>query len=362
MIGLAVTLAAPAFAPAAPIGDLQAKKAAVEAELEAHGAKVAALGEQLNAAQIQLDEAKDKIADADARTQAAELETQRLKTLLNARAAEIYKSAGANGPFDAINTSDANDLTAHKKYSQLASGRDDAIIDALADAKDELAEQRAAAEAAREQAQKQSDELGAAQAEANAAKKEQQRILDGVESEIAAAIEAERQAKLEQERAAAAAAAAAARAPAAPSSNGSNGGGGGTSAPKVASGRGPAYDGPAPSASGGAGAAVAYAQAQVGKPYCYAGVGPDCYDCSGLTMMAWRQGGISMPHYSGSQGSMFPRVAISDLQPGDLVTTSSWPQHVGMWVGGGFVHATHTGDYIRYVPGSARVVDAVRPG
>lgn len=31
-----------------------------------------------------------------------------------------------------------------------------------------------------------------------------------------------------------------------------------------------------PPASGAGGAAVAYAQAQLGKPYCYAGVGPDC--------------------------------------------------------------------------------------
>jgi len=38
---------------------------------------------------------------------------------------------------------------------------------------------------------------------------------------------------------------------------------------------------------------LAYAYAQLGKPYCYAGVGPQCYDCSGLTMMAWAQAGVS---------------------------------------------------------------------
>src|SRR5204863_4334716 len=45
----------------------------------------------------------------------------------------------------------------------------------------------------------------------------------------------------------------------------------------------PVPDVPAPSA--GAAAAVAYAKAQLGKPYQYAGVGPDSFDCSGLTMM-----------------------------------------------------------------------------
>jgi cell wall-associated NlpC family hydrolase len=122
------------------------------------------------------------------------------------------------------------------------------------------------------------------------------------------------------------------------------------------------WDEPVPSASGGAGAAVAFAQAQVGKPYCYAGAGPDCYDCSGLTMRAWQAGGLSLPHFSGAQGSMFPRVPVSQLQPGDLITTSSWGAHVGIWVGGGYVHATHTGDFIKYVAGSGSVVDAVRPG
>ncbi|MGH8985248.1 MAG: C40 family peptidase, partial [Acidimicrobiia bacterium] len=124
----------------------------------------------------------------------------------------------------------------------------------------------------------------------------------------------------------------------------------------------PAPAGPPPMGSGGAGAAVGYAWAQVGKPYCYAGTGPGCYDCSGLTMMAWAQGGISMPHYSGAQGSMFPAVSVGQLQPGDLITTSSWGSHVGIWVGGGYVHATHTGDFIKFVAGNGSVVAAVRPG
>src|SRR4029453_9526198 len=54
---------------------------------------------------------------------------------------------------------------------------------------------------------------------------------------------------------------------------------------------------PPPSGGGGGGsgsaaAVVAYARAQVGKPYCYGGSGPGCFDCSGLTMMAWRQAGV----------------------------------------------------------------------
>src|SRR6266540_2552898 len=46
---------------------------------------------------------------------------------------------------------------------------------------------------------------------------------------------------------------------------------------------------PKVTASGGAAKAVAYAKAQVGKPYAYGADGPDSFDCSGLTMMAWAQ-------------------------------------------------------------------------
>jgi cell wall-associated NlpC family hydrolase len=59
---------------------------------------------------------------------------------------------------------------------------------------------------------------------------------------------------------------------------------------------------------------------------------------------------------------MFPRVPLDQLAPGDLITTSSWPAHIGIWVGGGYIHATHTGDVIKFVSGSGSVVDAVRPG
>jgi cell wall-associated NlpC family hydrolase len=356
MIGLAATLAAPPIAGSAPVEDLQAQAKAVQGQIDANGAKIAALSEQLNAAQIKVDDAEGKIADADARAKAAEDQTNRLRLILSQRAADLYKAAGGSGPFDSIDTGDTNELASQRKYSEIASGKDDAIIGQLAEAKQDLARERAAAEEARQDAATQRDSLKGAKSELDSANAKQQSILNGLNGEIATILENQRKEQKAREDAALAASIAnpqptqSSTPGAAPRTSGNSGS------------KGPAYDGPPVSVSGGAGAAVAYAQAQVGKPYCYAGTGPDCYDCSGLTMMAWRQGGISMPHFSGSQAAMFPRVPISQMQPGDLITTSSWPAHVGMWVGGGFIHATHTGDFIRYVPGSDRVVDAVRPG
>jgi cell wall-associated NlpC family hydrolase len=108
-------------------------------------------------------------------------------------------------------------------------------------------------------------------------------------------------------------------------------------------------DAPAPSA--GAAAAVAYAKAQLGKPYRYAAAGPDEFDCSGLTMMAWAQAGVSMPHYSAAQGAMFPRVRDDELSPGDLVVYYPDEHHVAIYVGDGMtIAATQTGDFVKLQP------------
>src|SRR5207244_1464771 len=79
----------------------------------------------------------------------------------------------------------------------------------------------------------------------------------------------------------------------------------------------PGTDVPAPSA--GAGAAVSFAKQQVGKPYEYGAAGPDSYDCSGLTMASWRQGGVSLPHSAAAQYNATTHIPISAVQPGDLL-------------------------------------------
>jgi peptidoglycan DL-endopeptidase CwlO len=122
---------------------------------------------------------------------------------------------------------------------------------------------------------------------------------------------------------------------------------------------------PTPSGGGGSGsaaAAVAYARAQVGKPYCYGGEGSSCYDCSGLTMMAWQQAGISLPHSSAAQYNVGRRISASELQPGDLVFYYSPISHVSIYIGGGQrISATHTGDYVRVQSLGSSIVGYTRP-
>jgi cell wall-associated NlpC family hydrolase len=117
-------------------------------------------------------------------------------------------------------------------------------------------------------------------------------------------------------------------------------------------------------ASGRAAAAVSYAMAQVGKAYVYGAAGPSAFDCSGLTMMAWAQAGVALPHSSSAQYSTGPHIAESDLQPGDLVFYYSPISHVGMYIGNGMiVNAENPGAGVRVTSLHAMpYVGAVRPG
>ncbi|MEO5834693.1 MAG: NlpC/P60 family protein [Nakamurella sp.] len=63
------------------------------------------------------------------------------------------------------------------------------------------------------------------------------------------------------------------------------------------------------------------------------------FDCSGLTLFAYAQAGIALPHYSGYQYNIGSRIAKENLQPGDLLywaNNTSDPttiHHVAIWLG-----------------------------
>ncbi|GAA1366350.1 NlpC/P60 family protein [Catellatospora chokoriensis] len=95
---------------------------------------------------------------------------------------------------------------------------------------------------------------------------------------------------------------------------------------------------------GPAGKAVQFACRQIGKMYGWGDAGPSTFDCSGLTMAAWAQAGVSLPHNARSQRANVKSVSRADLKPGDLVFYYSDLHHVGMYAGNGWiVHASQTG-------------------
>ena len=87
-----------------------------------------------------------------------------------------------------------------------------------------------------------------------------------------------------------------------------------------------------------AGKAVAFAYAQLGCPYVYGGTGPcgSGYDCSGLVQAAWAAAGVSIPRDTYEQWAALPHIAMSSLQPGDLLYYNGIG-HVAIYVGDGYI-------------------------
>jgi cell wall-associated NlpC family hydrolase len=99
---------------------------------------------------------------------------------------------------------------------------------------------------------------------------------------------------------------------------------------------------------GPGGTAAKKACSLIGKPYIWGAAGPDGYDCSGLTLAAWKAAGVTLRHYTKWQWQDNAAVSRANLRPGDLVFFFSDLHHMGLYVGGGWmVHAPTTGDFVR---------------
>jgi peptidoglycan DL-endopeptidase CwlO len=356
-----------------PIDDKRAQATALQAEIDANGARIGELSEQYNGAQYRLEQAQAAIAEAEQKLEATRVEVDRLRALVNERGAALYRGLGQGSPIS-LDVTSANSLIASSKYSTLAAEHDTKLLDELRRAERSLRDQRAQAEQAQVDAQDEQREIAKARAGVEAANARQEQLLSQVNGEIAQLVAEERARKEAAELAAAQARYAAAAAATATTTTTTTTNGtppiaapstGRSSASASGGGTAPAL---APSASvpvsGGVGAAIAYARAQLGKPYCFAGAGPSCFDCSGLTMRAWGAAGVSMPHYSGAQYSRFPKVPLGAMQPGDLVFWGpGGSQHVGLYIGGGqMIAAPHTGDVVKIQAVYGSPVGAVRPG
>lgn len=118
-----------------------------------------------------------------------------------------------------------------------------------------------------------------------------------------------------------------------------------------ASGRPSCEDVPVVAPNARVGKVLAYACAQLGDPYVWAADGPGSFDCSGLTLMAWKQAGVSLPHNAAMQATHGKKVGKDDLEPGDLVFFRSPIGHVSIYIGGGaMLTAPQTGDVVKIAP------------
>ena len=342
----------PLRASGSTLDDKKAQAAQLEKEIQDNGDRIDALDEAYNGAVLEYQNAQTAVAQAKHRYATAKAQQEQLRELVAQRGAELYQ--GAEDPTSLLpntNIQSVNELGVRTQYGAVATGNDEQLISNLVRAQQDLKIEQARLDHEVTVAREKRDFIVAARSKVEQANSQETELLSQVKGQIATLI-AQQQAL----------AAARLRAALLGLANSSQGAGAAVSrVPAADVGGNNIPDLPAPSPR--AAQAIAYAEAQLGKPYQYAASGPNTYDCSGLTMMAWAAAGVSMPHYSGAQYEMFPHVPLDQLEPGDLLFWGpGGSEHVAMYIGGGLqIAATHTGDYVRIQPEGSNPIGAARP-
>jgi cell wall-associated NlpC family hydrolase len=108
--------------------------------------------------------------------------------------------------------------------------------------------------------------------------------------------------------------------------------------------------------------ALSFAIKEIGVPYVWGGETPGVgFDCSGLVQWAWAKAGISIPRTTQSEWPALHHVALTALQPGDLLfyynlDNDHQVDHVVMYAGSGpygkntIIAAAHTGTNVDFEP------------
>ena len=287
-----------------------------------------------NAAQAKQAEIATKISSLKVRIAAVELAYGKVSGAVDAMARTAYATGGIDPSLQALLADDPQQfLDQTAALDQLARSQGTSLRRTelarllLSQLQLQLAQQKvaAAAAAADAAAQKKAvdDKLAAAQALLSSLKADERKKLDAL-------IAARRAASARAAAAAQARALAAARA-AAPRVSTSHRGSSTAAGSDV-----PGIPGGSPSSR--ARIAVAYALSKVGHAYVAGADGPGAFDCSGLTMAAWRAAGVYLPHYSYAQYGVTQHISRSQLRPGDLLFYFGYgAHHVAMYIGGGMM-------------------------
>jgi cell wall-associated NlpC family hydrolase len=360
---VAVLFAGVAVTPATadPVADKKAQAQGLADQIDTLGTKEAALSEQFDKSVLDAQSTTAKVQQAAQQVSAAERNAAQARGFLTADAVNAYVNGGtlaqlasrSRNPLAAIESG-----VLRGEYVQSLAGTQADALDAYRNAATVARNAEAQLQMAQKQAQKAVAAVDAARNATIAAQRQLEASLGQVKGQIATLVAQAESAK--QAQAAQQAAALLARTQAAANAaRAAVGGGGGRSAPAGAPSP-PSV--PAPPVGRGAAAAVAAALSRVGLPYVWGASGPSSFDCSGLTMWAWSQAGVSLPHFSGAQYGSTQHISMSQLQPGDLVFPSNPGSHVAMYIGGGqIVEAAHSGVPVHVVPMYSWFVLAGRP-
>jgi cell wall-associated NlpC family hydrolase len=296
-----------------PVQEKKDELERIKNEVQGIDSQLEAVTEQYNMTNLRVEQTRASIAATEQEIASLTSTLQERKDILGKRIRELYKAGNADVLEVITECKTMDDLMVNVDSITRISGNDVSIIVAVVAAREDVEIARGDLEAQKTELDAAVADLERQQSQIEGELQRRQNAMSGVEAEVNALI-AEEEAN---------------------------------AAPDPYNPRPPRPIPPPPDPPPYAPQVVQVAYAQIGKPYRYAGSGPDVFDCSGLVMYCYAQVGISLPHSSYMQASLGAPVSYADLAPGDLVFFHG-NGHVGMYVGGGqYIHAPYTGAYVR---------------
>lgn len=346
---LAVGLSVPAASAfAAPSDDKQAEAQAAlqklnqyQSELDQASANYEAAHQEQIDAQNRVDEAQKQIEE---KTAQIEKDQQRLSD----RARDMYRSGDTNFLDVILGASSFEQFATTWNMLETLNGNDAELVSETKTAREEL---QAAKQEAEEQAKVASDKAEEAKSVAEAADQkasEMQQTYNSLSAEAQELISQERAAQEAQQQAAAAAAEQNGTAGNDAATTITNNNRNNTTSSNSSSSSNSNKNNASSSATNNSkpqsvsgNSVVNRAYSQLGKPYEWAAVGPNSFDCSGLVSYCLT-GSYSR---LGTTGTFMGWTRVSSPQPGDICVNS---HHCGIYIGGGqMIHAPRTGDVVK---------------
>ncbi len=357
------------------ISDLQARAEQISNEMTDLQARIRASTSEVERTRYRSSRLDEQIAEKEKALAAARRDEASAREEVSAFALRAYVSGGSSTDLGSVLGTDGDKLGQRGEYQSLAVGDRQQLVDQLTAAERRTADQARRLEADRQQAADNQARAERSQREAEQAADELATIERRIDGELATLV-AERQAARERAdrervRARLEAEQARARAEAEPDPEPRP-----TVTPEPVPAPEPSAPAPtvpqeptptsppavtAPPDASAASIAIAAARSQLGVPYSWGGGsanGPTYgiaqgantigFDCSGLTLYAYAQAGITLSHLTWDQMNQGRTVPLSQIRPGDLVFYFGGT-HMGLYVGDGqVIHAPRTGDVVRY--------------